>query len=89
MSVEEKEERLAISSAFEYALQQLGKDFARVEDAPATYHVSSLNAGYFAVLRRCCIRDKHYDIVIKRFTDSDTSYNLREAEDLCDKLNEI
>lgn len=69
-------------------LRCLGRDFAEMQDAPATYHVHSFSAGYFAVIRRCTLRHKQYDLVIKRFTNPDTSLNLLEAETLCDKLNE-
>lgn len=70
------------------ALCQLINDHTIALSASSTYHVRSLDAGYFAVIRRCQVRGRNYDILIKRFTDPDTAYNLSEAEDLCDKLNE-
>lgn len=71
-----------------HTFRQLSRDFIEAQEAPATYHVRSLDAGYFAVIRRCQVRGRDYYIMIKRFTDPDTAYNLSEAEDLCDKLNE-
>lgn len=90
--LEEELDRLKIKNrsleSFNEALSQLSKDFVEAQEAPATYHVRSLDAGYFAVIRLCQVRGRDYYIMIKRFTDPDTAYNLSEAEDLCDKLNE-
>lgn len=38
-------------------------------------------------LRSCEHPDSSMRIVIKTFSDPDSSYNLREAEDLCSKLS--
>lgn len=84
----------ALKSSYEgllktyHTFRRLSRDFIEAQEAPASYHVHSLDAGYFGVIRRCQVRGRDYDIMIKRFTDPDTAYNLSEAEDLCDKLNE-
>lgn len=66
---------------------RIGSLLAALE-SPADYYVSSNYLGYCTVYRRCIVRGETHRSCIKKFTDPDTDFNLREAEELCDKLNE-
>lgn len=48
----------------------------------------SFNDSSYMVVR-CAFVDRFpYESIIKIFDDDDTEFNLREAQELCDKLNE-
>lgn len=66
------------------------------DDVHAIYSVRRINAeddaheynGTWAVCRTSCVDGVMYHSCVKIFTDEDDEFNLREAEELCDKLNE-
>lgn len=66
-------------------------------DPNATYHVQRVQTdlpefrqynGCWGVCRRIANRGYMFATTIKVFTDEDDDFNHREAEELCDKLNE-
>lgn len=66
------------------------------DDVHAIYSVRRINAeddayeynGTWAVCRTSSVDGVIHHSCIKIFTDEDDEFNLREAEELCDKLNE-
>lgn len=46
------------------------------------------DCGFYTVLRQVKVNGQTFASIIKRFTDKDTDFNLREAQELCHILNE-
>lgn len=74
--------------AASYRLECSISNLLAAQESPADYYVSSNYLGYCTVFRRCIVRGETHRTSIKRFTDPDAEFNLLQAEELCDKLNE-
>lgn len=53
----------------------------------ARYYVRAVNEVSYEVVRGAYI-ESECEAVVKRYSDDDAEYNLLQAQELCDKLNE-
>ena len=61
---------------------------AATQDRASYFFIRSL-CGYCAVYRLVTVGDRDFTHLIHRFTDTDTDFNLLQAEELCDNLNSL
>lgn len=63
------------------------RDKASVCDCPVRYNVEIDLCGYARVMRQAVVDGRTFPTLIKRFTDPDPDFNIREAKELCEILN--
>lgn len=61
---------------------------AATQDRASYFFIRSL-CGYCAVYRLVNVEGREFAHLIHRFTDTDTDFNLLQAEELCDNLNSL
>lgn len=84
-----KEKNQELANDKKYLKCSLDKVCNSMTDDNVTYYASPccLGSPNWVVLRRSFVDGSEYHTFIKRFSDEDSEFNRREADELCETLN--
>ena len=84
-----KEKNQELANDKKYLKCSLDKVCNSMTDDNVTYYASPccLGSSNWVVLRRSFVDGSEYHTFIKRFSDEDSEFNRREADELCETLN--
>ena len=84
-----KEKNQELANDKKYLKCSLDKVCNSMTDDNVTYYASPccLGSPNWVVLRRSFVDGSEYHTFIKRFSDGDSEFNRREADELCETLN--
>lgn len=68
--------------------ENVGRYARAMRHTSPLYYVRETMGSKPAVMRRCEIDGSVFDVFIKDFRDDDNDFNRREADELCEKLND-